>query len=183
MKRSKPLQRTGFPRPVRRDPVEAYRDAVLTGTGVVQGERPRPVAALLRPAAVVARIDNQVRAIPKVVPVRSEAYRRAVAQLPCRWCGCVGRSQAAHPNTGKGGASKTDDRLCFPLCADAPGVRGCHALFDQGALLDKTTRRQLEPAWGAETRQRIALLGLWPEGLPQWEPAHEQEQRHEEPAP
>jgi hypothetical protein len=158
MKRSAPLKRSGF---TRRAPP-------------VLQERERPVAALLvRPAApvraVMARVDAQVRAQPKDEPVRSEAYRRLVAQLPCCNCRREGRSQAAHPNTGKGGATKTDDRRCFPLCADEPGVPGCHMAFDQGALFDKPTRRRRERAWGAETRQHIEQQGLWPAGLARWD--------------
>lgn len=127
------------------------------------------------------RPQEQGVAYPKDAPVRSEAYRRLVAQLPCRICGRADRSQAAHPNTGKGLATKTDDRLCFPLCADAPGERGCHSLFDQGALFQKDQRRELERAWGADTRRRIELLGQWPQGLPRWsEPInHPQEDRHD----
>lgn len=182
MKRSKPLQRTGFarkaPLPVRREVPEAYLDAVVTDTGVYEAPRPRQVAALLRPA-VIARIDDQVRALPKVVPVECEAYRRLVAALPCRICGRADRSQAAHPNTGKGTGTKTDDRLTFPLCADQPGHRGCHSLFDQGALFDKEERRALEPLWGAETRLVLLLEGLWPQGLPLW-PEQENEPTHPE---
>ncbi|MCL2887467.1 MAG: hypothetical protein FWF20_11985 [Betaproteobacteria bacterium] len=95
---------------------------------------------------------------PKTKPVRDEAYRRAVAALPCARCGIQGYSQAAHPNTGKGMGTKTDDRLCFPLCADRPGVRGCHSLFDQGGLYSKEIRRINERRWVEQTRARIALV-------------------------
>jgi len=109
------------------------------------------VAALLRP-------------IPKQEPVRSEAYRRLVAQMPCIACKC-GPCQAAHPNTGKGMAMKTDDRLCFPLCLR------CHAAFDQGAMFSKAARREIEPAWGADTRRRIIANGQWPKNLQKLEDA------------
>jgi len=94
---------------------------------------------------------------PKTRPVRDEAYRRAVAALPCARCGIHGYSQAAHPNTGKGMGTKTDDRLCFPLCADRPGERGCHSLFDQGAIFDKASRRIMEQQWIERTRARIEM--------------------------
>lgn len=156
MKRSAPLQRSAW---LRHPPAPP--------------ERARPAPALLQPAAgpraVLARVDDLVRAAPKEELLRSEAYRRLVAQMPCQLCGRQGRSQAAHPNTGKGLNLKTDDRLTFALCADDLGVRGCHALFDQGGLFDKETRRGLEQAWGAATRQRIELAGLWPAGLPRWD--------------
>jgi len=95
--------------------------------------------------------------IPKTKPTRDEAYRRLVAALPCAHCGVQGHSQAAHPNSGKGMGIKTDDRLCFPLCADRPGVRGCHSLFDQGALFSKKQRQTKERNWTDWTQRRIAL--------------------------
>ncbi len=132
---------------------------------------PAPAAPLRRVAraGVLANCSAMSAAAPKVVPVESERYRRLVAMLPCKLCGIDGYSQAAHPNTGKGTGTKTDDRLCFPLCCDRPGVRGCHPQFDQHALLSKTTRRAVEPAWGADTRRQITAMGLWPENLPVWE--------------
>lgn len=111
--------------------------------------------------------------VPKENAVRSEEYRRLVAAMACKHCGIVGYSQAAHPNTNKGGALKTDDRLCFALCTVHPVgsgfVRGCHEKFDQGALYDKATRRAIEPAWGADTRRYIIATGQWPKGLPMLE--------------
>ena len=44
--------------------------------------------------------------IEKSAPVRSEAYRRAVASLPCINCGVPGYSQCAHSNSGKGAGIK-----------------------------------------------------------------------------
>ena len=55
---------------------------------------PEPVASA--PAAQVH----------KAAPVRSEAYRRAVASLPCINCGVPGHSQCAHSNSGKGAGIK-----------------------------------------------------------------------------
>lgn len=111
------------------------------------------------------------RPLPKDEPVRCEAYRRAVAQLPCVICGIYGYSQAAHANTGKGMGLKACDLTLFPACADRPGVRGCHAQLDQGALFPKAVRRELEPVWAADTRRRVLLAGLWPESLPYPAPA------------
>lgn len=109
---------------------------------------------------------GQAEAIPKDDAVRSEEYRRLVAQLPCKHCGVHGHSQAAHPNTGKGASLKTDDRLCFPLCCDRPGVQGCHPKFDQHALYSRAARREIEPAWAADTRRQITAMGQWPANLP-----------------
>lgn len=109
--------------------------------------------------------------LPKDEPVRCEAYRRAVAQLPCVICGIYGYSQAAHANTGKGMGLKACDLTLFPACADRPGMRGCHAQLDQGALFPKAVRRELEPVWAADTQRRVRLAGLWPESLPYPAPA------------
>lgn len=100
--------------------------------------------------------------VAKAEPIRSKAYLRLVAQLPCKHCGIWGYSQAAHANTGKGMGIKACDLQTFPLCADRPGQRGCHSLFDQGALLGKDARRLMEPAWVADTQRQIQVMGLWP---------------------
>ena len=118
--------------------------------------------------APATRCDGPGLAQPKTEVVRSEVYRRLVAAMPCIACGC-GPSQAAHPNTGKGMAMKTDDRLCFPLCGPQPSRPGCHALFDQGVMFSKVARRSIEPAWGADTRRRIIANGKWPQRLPLWD--------------
>ncbi|RYF59453.1 MAG: hypothetical protein EOO27_09190 [Comamonadaceae bacterium] len=127
-------------------------------------------ALSLRPSqparAVMALVTDMAKPIPKDVPVRSEAYRRLVAALPCMNCRIVGYSQAAHPNTGKGQGTKTDDRLCFPLCTDRPGTRGCHSMFDQGAMFSREGRRLIEQAWGADTRRIIIARGEWLVRLP-----------------
>lgn len=109
-------------------------------------------------------------AIPKADPVRSEAYRRLVASMGCIHCGKQGRSQHAHTNEGKGKAMKNDDRDAMPLCADEPGLQGCHAAFDQYILLDGGRAAHVEQGriWAAMTRETIAASGLWPANLPRW---------------
>ena len=99
-------------------------------------------------------------------PVRSEAYRRAVAALPCVICKIAGISQCAHANTGKGAGIKASDLESFPLCACQPGRQGCHSKFDQGALYTKAARRLIEPAWIADTQRCIHTMGQWPKGIP-----------------
>ena len=111
--------------------------------------------------------------IPKSKPVRSEAYRRAVASLPCVICGIAGQSQAAHGSGAgtavcKGMGLKSCDLTCFPACA----LR-CHPALDQGALFTKAARHQLEPVWAADTQRRIHAMGLWPKGVPY---PHDQQQ-------
>ena len=105
--------------------------------------------------------------IPKSPPVRSAAYRRVVASLPCVICGVPGYSQAAHGSDGKGmGIKACDLKTLFPACCDRPGVRGCHSRLDQGALFSKSARHQLEPVWAADTQRKIRAMGLWPKNLP-----------------
>lgn len=112
------------------------------------------------------------RSAPKEpAPLRSEAYRRAVASLPCINCGVPGYSQCAHSNSGKGAGIKASDLDSFPLCTVHPGadgrlVQGCHENFDQGAMFTKAVRRELEPVWAADTQRRILAMGLWPKALP-----------------
>lgn len=101
--------------------------------------------------------------------LRHEGYRRIVASLPCCACGIVGYSQAAHANHGKGAGLKTDDRTCFALCCDRPGVKGCHPKFDQYELYPKAAAALVAEAWGADTRRKIEMKGQWPADLPKWQ--------------
>lgn len=93
--------------------------------------------------------------VHKEAPLRSEGYRRLVAALPCFLCGIEGRSQAAHADTGKGLGLKSDDRTCYPLCADAPGVVGCHTQVGAGARFTREERRAFELRAAAATRARL----------------------------
>ena len=139
-----------------RDP-DRLRSVPTVTPGVFRA--PQPVATTL------------VVQVPKAAPVRSEAYRRAVASLPCINCKVPGYSQCAHSNSGKGAGIKASDLDSFPLCTVHPGadgglVQGCHERFDQGALFTKAVRRELEPVWAADTQRRVLALGLWPANLP-----------------
>ncbi|MEJ5148973.1 hypothetical protein [Comamonas sp. MYb396] len=122
----------------------------------------------------LASAPNYAPATDAAAPVekgeflRHEAYRRTVASLPCCACGIVGYSQAAHANHGKGAGLKTDDRTCFALCCDRPGVKGCHPKFDQYELYPKATAALVAEAWGADTRRKIEMKGQWPADLPKW---------------
>ena len=144
------MKRTGFrsraPRREQRDP-----DRVRAMPTVTPGAFRGPQSVVATPATA-----------PKDLPIRSQAYLRLVAQLPCKHCGICGYSQAAHANTGKGMGIKACDLQTFPLCADRPGQRGCHTLFDQGALFNKEARRLVEPAWVADTQRQIHAMGDWP---------------------
>jgi hypothetical protein len=91
-------------------------------------------------------------AVPKVLPVRDEGYRRLVAALPCIRCGIEGRSQCAHANQGKGMATKASDENVFPLCFE------CHQMLDQSGQWPKDVRRAMEAAWVEATK--IQLEGI-----------------------
>lgn len=134
-------------------------------------EKAANMSALMVPSQCAGVYGGTTAApAPKESPVRSEAYRRLVAAMPCAICGIDGYSQAAHPNAGgKGMGLKTDDRGCFPLCSPRPGEVGCHAKFDQHALFTKEERRAFEVFAGRMTRILITKQGLWPSNLPCWE--------------
>jgi len=157
--RSAPMKRTGFksraPQAQNSDP-----DRLRTVPAVTPGafRAPEPVASA--PAAQVA----------KAAPVRSEAYRRAVASLPCAYCGIEGYSQHAHENDGKGARLKVDDRRAMPLCCSRPGIEGCHVAFDQYRLVPggRDAHADLGRALAEQTRNRLNALGLWPAGVPKF---------------
>lgn len=150
-----------------------FRRAATSTTPETEQEREQRLMDKARRAmnSVVPRAANMglsttaAAPIPKAAPVRSEAYRRAVATLPCAICGVTGHSQAAHANTGKGMAMKACDLTCFPACGPRPGFQGCHAALDQGALFSKAVRRELEPVWAAYTQRSLLTMGLVPPSL------------------
>ena len=155
-----------------------FRRTAVSASAETEQEREQRLMDKARRAmnSVVPRAANMglsttAAPIPKAAPVRSEAYRRAVASLPCINCGVPGYSQCAHSNSGKGAGIKASDLGSFPLCTVHPGadgrlVQGCHENFDQGALFTKAARRELEPVWAADTQRRIHAMGLWPKALP-----------------
>lgn len=115
--------------------------------------------------APVTRCDGVGAAQPKTEAIRSEAYRRLVAAMPCKACGIQGYSQAAHlPPDGKG--VKQDDRLIFPLCCTRVGVTGCHADFDQYRMHPHEVAIAIGLNWAIETMQAIITSGNWPKNLP-----------------
>lgn len=112
-------------------------------------------AAPCRMASAAARMSVPV---PKQLPWRSEAYRRAVAALNCAHCHRPGRSQCAHADTlgGKGMGIKVSDALTYPACADEPGRRGCHALLSLDFA--HRLRKTLETRYVDQTQQTLAHL-------------------------
>lgn len=125
----------------------------------------RAMNSVVPRAATMGLGTRAAAPIPKAAPVRSEPYRRAVATLPCAICGVPGYSQAAHANQGKGMGMKASDLTCFPACGPRLGFQGCHAALDQGALFTKAVRRELEPAWAADTKRKLWEMGLIPDSL------------------
>lgn len=86
---------------------------------------------------------------------RSDAWRKAVASLPCACCMREGSTQAAHPNhRGKGMGLKSHDCWTVPLCVE------CHAEFDQGRRWTKLEKREMMDAWIIETVRELATRGL-----------------------
>lgn len=115
----------------------------------------RPPLTPATRTGVVRRVSDEVAAQPKDGEFRSEAWRRAVASLPCCWCFKEGPSQCAHVNhRGKALAMKAPDCWTFPLCVEH------HAEFDQGKTLTKEQRREMADEWVILTIRALAQKGL-----------------------
>lgn len=129
-----------------------------------------PVPGHLRRGSMALVAGIPASAIEKENPLRSEAYRRLVAAMPCAHCGKGSRSQHAHENFMKGKCLKLDDRRGMPLCCDEPGLEGCHTKFDQYRLLPfgRAAHVVMGQAWAKQTRAAILAAGLWPKNLPLW---------------
>lgn len=115
-------------------------------------------------------VDGKARMVvplPKVAPLRSEPYRRWVAFLPCCHCGRAGPSQCAHGDQGKGAAIKACDSTCFPLCADAPGRRGCHSLIGASGEFSREQRRTLEARYARLVQRWAYRENQWPKDWPE----------------
>lgn len=176
----KPMKRTGF----KRKQPAPYKTASL-GTGMTliekrEAEREKRLADIAKSAianalekpANLALVSLSIPTAPveKENPLRSEAYRRAVASLLCIHCGIEGYSQHAHENAGKGKGMKADDRCAMPLCCTRPGIEGCHAAFDSYRLLPggREAHHAQGRAWAKQTRNRVKESGQWPKNLPLW---------------
>lgn len=136
-------------------------------------QAPVAIISIVTKPTRIAPFSTEFRgSIPKSQPVRSEAYRRAVASLACFACGIQGRSQAAHlPPEGKG--LKQCDLLTFPLCCVRVGIPGCHQDYDQYRMFNKRDAVIVGRAWAADTQRKIHAMGKWPKGIPY---PHQQEQ-------
>ena len=145
------MRRSGFRRPTyERPPVVLTPIAPENRRGVMA--RVETVVRGVKPASSLT--GGAVRGA-KPVTYRSEAWRRAVASLPCIHCGREGQTQAAHPNhVGKGMGMKSSDAWCCPLCVT------CHAEFDQGRRWSKDEKHALMDRWILETINELAVRGL-----------------------
>ena len=170
------MKRTGFKR---KQPVSFYKTAALGPSMTLiekrEAEREKRLAdiaksaianAIEKPANVaLVSLSAPTAPVEKESPLRSEAYRRAVASLPCIACGIQGYSQAAHlPPEAKG--MKQSDLLTFPLCCTRVGIPGCHQDYDQYRLFPRAVAMTVGRAWAADTQRRIHAMGLWPKALP-----------------
>lgn len=91
---------------------------------------------------------------PKAPQYRSEAWRRAVASLPCICCKREGMTQAAHANhRGKGAGMKAPDCWTVPLCVE------CHREFDQGTRWTKYEKHEIMDEWILLTVLDLAAEG------------------------
>ena len=160
MMRRTPITRSPFKRKNSTENKPSNQAQSVTDKG------PAAIISVVKLPAKTAPFSNEFKgSIPKSAPVRSEAYRRAVASLPCVICGIAGQSQAAHGSgagtaTCKGMGLKSCDLTCFAACVT------CHHQLDQHALFSKAARHQLEPVWAADTQRKIRAMGLWPKNLP-----------------
>lgn len=134
-----------------------------------------PIPLHLRRNASMGPVETMHEAIEKENPVRSEAYRRLVAAMPCANCRREKHSQHAHTNgANKGKSIKNDDRDAMPLCADDYGLPGCHSRFDRYALFaNREEHRHMGEQWATETRAQIEASGQWPKNLPRWTNANQ----------
>lgn len=120
LNRSAPMKRSSF---------KSKATAPKPAKQVQYVARPREVAT--------ARVElPMARPVLKDNRHESEAWRRAVAALPCVLCQREGQTQAAHRNEGKGMGLKTDDALTAALCTT------CHSAIDQGPDFSRDERRR-----------------------------------------
>ena len=116
--------------PMKRTPFKAKTPGRREAKQVQYVARPREVAT----ASVQLPMAQPV---PKEDHFYSEAWRRAVAGLPCVLCNRWNETQAAHRNESKAGGKKLmDDCWTAALCV------ACHSAIDQGKDFTREERRQ-----------------------------------------
>jgi hypothetical protein len=142
---------------------------IRTALEGIDGDDPAPMVLTrtTRPARLATASDMQGSAsADKERAIRSPAYLRAVAGLPCCNCERDGASQAAHINRGKGMSLKAPDNHTFPLCATVGGKQGCHEMYDQYKLGDKHASAEMGQAWAQQTYNTLKRAGQVPMNVP-----------------
>lgn len=119
-------------------------------------KRPPIFAKPIERPGIVRLVSEEVVAdLAKDGTYRSEAWRRAVASLPCVRCLKDGPSQCAHINhRGKSLGLKAPDVWSFPMCPE------CHRDFDAGTTLTKAEKREFADTWVLLTIKALAVKGL-----------------------
>lgn len=85
---------------------------------------------------------------------RSEALRRAVAELECVNCRREQSTQCAHANQSKGMSIKASDARAMALCVD------CHRYLDQSGGMTREQRREFESEMVARTLVALIERGV-----------------------
>ena len=148
------LRRTGFksraPQWAPRDP-DRLRGVPTVTPGAFRA--PQPVAT------------TSAEPVTKDAPVRSEAYRRIVAAMPCIHCGIAGHSQHAHANAGKGKGMK---RALFKRKNNAENIQSkvaqSHSQQERVAIISmaKSAKKRAFNAVGCSEnpKQSTCMRGL-----------------------
>lgn len=163
MKRT-PMRRTGWARksgPVVLRAPESETNSVHHGAECARAAIKKIVKITAKMAQIGSLGPTPCPKGPK--PLRSRAYREAVASLECYHCRLHGHSQAAHPNTGKTKGVKACDSLCFPMCCVSGNDH--HAQFDQYRLVPREDMAAFEEAAHRWTVATLLARGMWPKGM------------------
>jgi hypothetical protein len=116
-----------------------------------------PPAAPLQPLSKAPNYAGATsgQSVEKAKPVRSLAYRRLIAAMPCAMCGIAGYTQACHADEGKGLAMKACDLTCWPGCGPHDGLPGCHWIVGTSGRFKRDVRRELESAFAAHAKAAL----------------------------
>lgn len=161
MLRRTPMKRTPWPRKLGTTPARARESETNQPLALVECARPA-IKKIVKSTAVMAKIGGLgTTPCPKAPkPMRSRAYREAVASLECYHCRIHHHSQAAHPNTDKTKGKKACDSLIFPMCT--VGGRDCHGRFDTYKLVSREDMPAFEAAAVRWTVATLKARGMWP---------------------
>jgi hypothetical protein len=111
------------------------------------------VDAVVGPAAIAfSNAAASLRAVPKVPPIRDEAFLSLVRTKPCLCCGAAPPSDPAHVGP-RGVRQKTDDTRCVSAC------RWCHTFFDDNGYLPLDGPKT--PPRGRAPGPVVRRLTLW----------------------